>query len=82
MYQLPKMHKNKITPPGRPIISGVNSLYSCIGEYLDTFFQLMAAKARAFLRDGKELKRLLLGVDVEGPILLVTADVESLYTNI
>lgn len=44
MYQLPKMHKSKETPPGRPIISGINSLYSRIGEYLDTFFQPLAAK--------------------------------------
>lgn len=82
MYQLLKIHKNKTTPPGRPIISGIHSLCSRTGEYLDTFFQPLAAKGPAFLRDGKDLKKLLQEICVEGSTLLVTADVESLYTNI
>lgn len=76
------MHKNKTTPPGRPFISGINSLYSRIGEYLDTFFQSLASKGKAFLKNGKDLKGLLGDVCVDGPTLLVTADVESLYMNI
>lgn len=45
---------------------------------MDTFFQFLAA----FLKNGKELKNLLKVVRVVGSSLLVTADVESLYTNI
>lgn len=33
IYQLPKIHKNPEHPPGRPI-SGINSIFSRIGEYV------------------------------------------------
>lgn len=42
IYQVPKVHKNKIKPPGRPIISGINSVHSRLGEYLDVFLQPLA----------------------------------------
>lgn len=34
IYYLPKIHKN----PCRPIVSGIDSVMSCIGKFIDFFF--------------------------------------------
>ena len=35
IYTVPKIHKDKINPPGRPIVNGIESLTARMGEYLD-----------------------------------------------
>lgn len=37
IYFLPKIHKDINNPPGRPIVNGVDSLSSRLGQYLDIF---------------------------------------------
>ena len=82
IYQVPKIHKNKSKPPGRPIISGINSVHSRLGEYLDEFLQPLAAGGNSFIKDSKDVINTLTKVSVKDSTLLVTIDVESLYTNI
>lgn len=42
IYQILKIHKCRVKPPGRPIVSGIDSLFSRLGEYLDCFFQSLS----------------------------------------
>lgn len=35
IYYVPKIHKSQSNPPGRPIISGIDSLFSRLGAYID-----------------------------------------------
>lgn len=39
MYHLPKIHKDSSHPPGCPIISGIDSVTSRIGRYVDFYLQ-------------------------------------------
>ncbi|XP_073481353.1 uncharacterized protein [Aquarana catesbeiana] len=82
IYQVPKIHKSKTKPPGRPIISGIESIHSRLGEYLDVFLQPIAGEGKSFLKDSKDVINNLKNLKVDNSTLLVTLDVESLYTNI
>lgn len=40
IYQVPKIHENQeVPPPGKPIVSGVHSLFTHLGKCLDVFLQ-------------------------------------------
>lgn len=39
IYYIPKIRKDKNTPPGKPIISGIESLTFRLGEYIDVHLQ-------------------------------------------
>lgn len=82
IYQIPKVYKNQTNPPGRPIISVINSISSRLGEYLDTYLQPLVQQYPAYLRDSKHLINMLENFWVDDNIILATVDVESLYTNI
>lgn len=82
IYQLPKIHKNPVKPPGRPIVSGMDSLLARISEYLDCFLQLLAQSCPAYLNDSRHLMELLQEVEVDEGHILVSIDCYSLYTNI
>lgn len=40
IYYLPKVHKDPVCPPGRPIVSGIDSVTSRVGKYIDHFCNL------------------------------------------
>lgn len=82
IYYLPKIHKNSINPPGRPIMSGIESLTSRLGEYIDLHLQPLVRKTRAFLKDTKHTLQRLSECIVNDDIIMATGDVASLYTNI
>lgn len=82
LYQVQKAHKNSRKPPGRPILSGINSLFSRLGEYLVIYLQPLADKGPSYLKDSKDVLNSLEQVGVDEQSILVTVDVESLYTNI
>ena len=71
-YLLPKIHKNVLPPPGRPIISAIGSPTEKISEFLDSF-----------VKDTRHFLYILIKL---GPlpqdIILVTLDVTSIYTNV
>ena len=84
IYTLPKIHKDPLNPPARPIVNGIGSVTSRLGQYLDQFLQGSVQKTRAYLKDTKDLLQSLQSVQLSGKneVYLVTADVTSLYTVI
>uniref|UniRef100_A0A8C5WHF8 Reverse transcriptase domain-containing protein n=1 Tax=Leptobrachium leishanense TaxID=445787 RepID=A0A8C5WHF8_9ANUR len=81
-YHLPKVHKNLNKPPGRPIVSGIDSISSKVAEYLDHLLQPIVRKIPSYLKDTGDIIRSLNTITWEENFLLVTCDVRSLYTNI
>lgn len=84
IYTLPKVHKSALTLPLRPIVNGIGSVTSRLGEHLDKFLQPTVLSTRAHLKDTKDLLLSLNEVkfDSEKSTFLVTADVSLLYTII
>lgn len=81
-YHLPKIHKDLSNPPGRPIISGMNSATCNLSAYLDVFLQDYVRKQPTFIRDSDDVIRLILNTEwIEG-LSFLTMDVTSLYSNI
>ncbi|XP_078518179.1 uncharacterized protein LOC144782740 [Lissotriton helveticus] len=82
-YILPKIHKAQRPSPGRPIISGIGSLLEPLSTFVDTFLRPMVRLMPTYLQDTKDLLRLLPEIDFDTSLdLLVSFDVESLYTSI
>jgi len=89
-YLLPKVHKEpgKWTvpgkmPPGRPIVSDCSSESYGVAEYIDDYLAPLAKTHPSFLKDTQHFLDLLGEVqDIPEDALLVTIDVDSLYTNI
>lgn len=87
-YMLPKIHKPikkwpvSYMPPGRPIISDCSSESYSVSEYIDHFLQPLASKHDSYLKDTSDFLNKLKAVKITGNSLLVTMDVESMYTNI
>lgn len=82
IYYLPKIHKRLNKPPGRPIVSGVDSLFSRLGEYIDQFLKPLVVKGKSYLRDSTQLINEMKGITGIEHCLLATIDVNSLYTSI
>ena len=83
LYLLPKIHKGKFPPPGRPIISGNGCLTERISQFVDFFLKEVAPKGTSFLKDTNHFLQSLHAIDKTPPgTLLVPLDVTSLYTNI
>lgn len=82
IYTLPKVHKDSRNPPGRPIVSGIGSLTSRLGEYIDHYLQPLVTSLPAYLRDTGHLLQILDQVENVDDCIIVTADVSSLYTII
>lgn len=82
-YLLPKVHKNLTNPPGRPVISGNESLTEPISKYVDFFIKPLLPTLPAYIQDTTEvLSKIKENNFVGSNVLLVTMDVEALYTNI
>lgn len=83
IYTLPKIHKNLEQPPGRPIISGIGSLTEKISTFVDYFLKPHVATLPSYVKDTIDMINILKSIDFSVKnMLLVTLDVESLYTNI
>lgn len=83
IYILPKIHKNLAKPPGRPIIAGMGSLIEKISVFVDSFLKPHVQSLPSFVQDSQDMIKILQSVSLpQIPTLLVTLDVESLYTNI
>ena len=82
-YMLPKIHKDKINPPGRPIVSGNGCPTERISQFVDFFLQPGVKNIRSYIKDTTHFLSVLSSIHTlnEGTIL-VTLDVSSLYTNI
>jgi hypothetical protein len=83
LYLLPKIHKNKVPVPGRPIVSGNSSPTERISQLADHFLQPLVQQTSSYVRDTTDFLCKLEDVtDLLPGALLCTIDVTSLYTNI
>ena len=90
MYILPKIHKDPQDwtvpfriPPGRPIISDIESESYNIAKYIDSFLKPIAQAQSSYIKDSFHfLEKLHEFQGISASTLLVTCDVESMYTNI
>ncbi|KAJ1115184.1 hypothetical protein NDU88_003410 [Pleurodeles waltl] len=82
-YILPKVHKEKIPPPGRPIVSRIGSALEPLSKFVDFFRQPLVKRIPTYLKDTTHVLLLLESITFDkSKELLITLDVESLYTNI
>ena len=82
-YTLPKIHKNKLNPPGRPIVSGNGCPTEKISQFIDHFLQPSVKGIRSYIKDTTDFLHMLDSLGQLPPnCILVTLDVASLYTNI
>lgn len=44
IYTIPKLHKDQVHPPGRPIVNGIQSVNACLGKYINQFFAAIGTK--------------------------------------
>ncbi len=88
-YLLPKIHKKEanwtipgIQPPGRPIISDCGTESCAIAEYIDHFLFPLSVTHSSYLKDTAHFLDTLKQTQVPEGALLITLDVDGLYTNI
>ncbi|XP_077151982.1 uncharacterized protein LOC143815994 isoform X1 [Ranitomeya variabilis] len=82
-YVLPKIHKSLINPPGRPIVASTDSILSPLSVFLEKILTPLIKTTRAFLLDTGQFLGIIKGIRcIPTHSLLVTLDVNSLYTSI
>ena len=88
-YMLPKIHKDPakwstphVIPPGRPIVSDCSSEGYEIAAFIDYFLQPIATSHPAYLKDTNHFLERISQIPVKKDSILVTADVDAMYTNI
>ena len=83
LYFLPKIHKKKTPPPGRPVVSCNGSPTERISEFVDFFLKPFVQKTKSYIKDSTDFLRKLESFRVlPEKAILFTMDVVSLYTNI
>jgi len=86
-YLLPKIHKNRSVwpqpdmPPGRPIVADVDTESSRVCAFIDYFLQPVSNRHPSYLKDTYHFIEKIRNFEVLPSDLLISADVESLYTN-
>ena len=87
-YLLPKIHKeintwtipNKM-PPGRPIVSDIDSESYRISDFVNHFLTPLANRHPSYVKNSFEFVQKIRNKIVNKNTLLVTSDITSLYTN-
>uniref|UniRef100_A0A8C5PGH1 Reverse transcriptase domain-containing protein n=1 Tax=Leptobrachium leishanense TaxID=445787 RepID=A0A8C5PGH1_9ANUR len=80
-YILPKIHKNPIEPPGRPIVAGINSITSNLSQYVDKILQPAVKTMVSYTKDTMDMLQILREASWEADCFLVVCDVNALYSN-
>nr|XP_028578457.1 uncharacterized protein LOC114593837 [Podarcis muralis] len=81
-YILPKIHKSLNAPPGRPIVSGNDSLLEPLCQYMEYYLHPFAIDTPSYILDTKTFIGHVENTTIPKEASLVTLDVESLYTNV
>ncbi|KAM8977149.1 LOW QUALITY PROTEIN: uncharacterized protein RCH25_039876 [Pelodytes ibericus] len=82
LYLLPKIHKNLMNPPGRPIVSGCDSVLQPLSVFVDLHLQPLVLKMRYIKDTTAFLTRIADYRPLDSDTWLCTMDVSSLYTSI
>lgn len=81
IYILPKVHKPKLT--GRPIVPSHSWCTTALSRWLDDELQSLLPHLTTVTKDSKSLVNTLENLTINHPnCILITADVQSLYTEI
>jgi len=87
-YILPKIHKNINTwpipnrmPPGRPVVSDIDSESYRASDYVDSFLKPLACKHPSYIKNSYDFIEKIKNCNITPQTYLVTGDVTSLYTN-
>ncbi|XP_077111221.1 uncharacterized protein LOC143767082 [Ranitomeya variabilis] len=81
-YVLPKVHKDALDPPGRPIVSGIDGICDPVCRFIDYYLKPLVETLPSFVKDTTDVLARVDGILVDPGTIFVTADVESLYTCI
>jgi len=83
-YTLPKIHKNIRPPPGRPIVASYGCPTERISGYIDDHLQTFVKQLPSYIKNTDDFISKLSNIKqpLAKDIILVTVDVNSLYTNI
>ena len=86
-YHLPKVHKDKVKPPGRPIVSGCSGPTEKLSKLVDHWLQPVVTQLPSYVKDTTHFLQIVEEwKNSYSPLppdaLLVTIDVVGLYTNI
>ena len=72
-YHLPKVHKQLIKPPGRPIISGTNGPTEKLSQLIDSWLQEYVSGLQSFVKDSTHMLNIIQEWNIEyGPFEDVT----------
>ncbi|XP_071489266.1 uncharacterized protein [Diadema antillarum] len=71
-----------VIPPGRPIVSSVDSLTEPMSKTVDKKLQTYLPKIKSYVKDTTDFLNKIKSATLSSDCLLVTMDVKSLYTNI
>ena len=83
IYFLPKIHKDIVPPPGRPIVSANGCPTEKISVFVDHFLNPIVKKMNTYIEDTSDFLRNIENLDEIKPNSIIgTMDVSSLYTNI
>ncbi|XP_066434935.1 collagen alpha-1(XXI) chain-like [Eleutherodactylus coqui] len=82
LYVLPKIRKDLLNPPGRPIVSGCNSIFSNIARFLDRILIRFAEGAGSYIKDTTDFLCKIAPLTVTNCTILASLDVTALYTSI
>lgn len=82
-FGIPKIHKDQFNPPFRHIVSNKKTKTEGIAEFIDFVLNPLVQVSPYFLRDSWDFLNLLfLNPPTDEHTILVTLDIESLYSNI
>ena len=82
IYFLPKVHKNKIPPPGRPIVSANSCPTEKISAFVDHFLNPLVKERKSYVQDTTDFINKIEDLELPNGSILGSLDVTSLYTNI
>ena len=83
IYFLPKIHKDVVPPPGRPIVSANSCPTENISAFIDMFLNPLVKNSDHYIKDTTDFVRKIKEIGkVEPNTILGSLDVSSLYTNI
>ena len=80
IYFLPKIHKDPMKL--RPIVSCTNGPTCTASAFIDRLLQPHMRGVKSYLKNSMDLIKILSKLKVPSEALLITLDIESLYTNI
>ncbi|XP_045454291.1 uncharacterized protein LOC123663667 [Melitaea cinxia] len=80
LYGLPKIHKHNV--PLRPIVSQIGSPTYELAKHVSNVLQPLVGQTSSYIRDSRHLVDILSHNKVEENELMVSFDVESLFTNV